>query len=311
VLHAFARNEGDAWEFTLDQVTEFFERAATKAAPPPLSDQSTAGLTHLAEHPDRAAQQTIGTYIDHARLIGRRTAELHNVLAAESNDSAFAPEPYTGFYQRSLYQSMRNLSGRVLQSLERRVSSLEGEAQHDARVVTELEPAILERFRSLVQEPIPATRIRCHGDYHLGQLLYTGKDFVVTDFEGEPLHPLSERRMKRTPLRDVAGMLRSFHYAAHAPIVVGTEAQNIRTEDRDRLRAWAQFWYSHVSAAFLGEYFAVIQPGLLPGEPEHRRILLDSYLLEKAIYEISYELNNRPEWLTVPLRGVLSLLEGS
>jgi maltose alpha-D-glucosyltransferase/alpha-amylase len=116
--------------------------------------------------------------------------------------------------------------------------------------------------------------------------------------------------MKRTPLRDVAGMLRSFHYAAHAPTVVDKAGQTVREEDHDVLRSWARFWYAHVSAAFLQEYLVTIDPKLLPSEPEQQRILLDCYLLEKAIYEVGYELNNRPEWLGVPLRGVLNLMEG-
>jgi maltose alpha-D-glucosyltransferase/alpha-amylase len=168
---------------------------------------------------------------------------------------------------------------------------------------------ILRRLRSLISQPLSSIRIRCHGDYHLGQLLYTGRDFVVTDFEGEPLHPLSERRMKRTPLRDVAGMLRSFQYAAHAPLVVSRERKAIRAEDLDLLGSWAQFWYVHVSSAFLDGYLRTIQPALVPEKEEHQRIILDAYLLEKAMYEIGYEMNNRPDWLIVPLRGVLQLLE--
>ena len=310
VLHAFARNEGDAWQYTLDQVNEFFERAAASAHNSPAADTTTTGLLQMAAQPDARARQTIGSYIEDARLIGQRTAAMHNVLGSAADDPDFAPEAYTGFYQRSLYQSMRNLAGRVLQLLQRRAQSLEGEARDEAVAVAAMEPEILERFRSIVSRPIQAMRIRCHGDYHLGQLLYTGNDFVVTDFEGEPLHPLSERRMKRTPLRDVAGMLRSFHYAAHAPTVVDKAGQTVREEDHDVLRSWARFWYAHVSAAFLQEYLATIDPKLLPSEPEQQRILLDCYLLEKAIYEVGYELNNRPEWLVVPLRGVLNLMEG-
>ena len=172
------------------------------------------------------------------------------------------------------------------------------------------EVPVLARFREMLAEPMNAVRIRCHGDYHLGQLLYTGRDFVVTDFEGEPLHPLNERRMKRTPLRDVAGMLRSFDYAAHAPLVVAGSGPAVRPEDQSVLNAWARFWYAHVGAAFLEKYFQTISAQLMPEKPEHARTILDCYLLEKAIYEIGYELNNRPEWAIVPLRGVLNLLDG-
>jgi maltose alpha-D-glucosyltransferase / alpha-amylase len=309
VLHAFARNEGDAWQYTRDHVSEFFERASTFARPATAVDTSTSGLLRLAEQPDAEARQLIGTYIEDAVLIGRRTAELHNVLGSAADDPAFAPEPFSGFYQRSLYQTMRNLSGRVLQLLERQAGTLQGESQDAARAVLESSDHVLQRLRAIISQPLNGLRIRCHGDYHLGQLLYTGKDFVVTDFEGEPLHPLSERRMKRTPLRDVAGMLRSFHYAAQAPLVISRERQALREEDLELLQSWSRFWYANVAAAFLEGHLQAVDPRLLPVESEQRRIILDCYLIEKAIYEIGYELNNRSEWLIVPLRGLLDLVE--
>jgi maltose alpha-D-glucosyltransferase/alpha-amylase len=311
VLHAFQRNEGDAWEFTVDTVTEFFERAAAAAQSAPAIRTDTSTLLALAETPDFMARGLIGTYIESAELIGKRTAELHNALGSATNEPDFNPEPFTPHYQRSVYQTMRNLAGRTLQMLEKNLHKLSVEARSDSRRVVQLQDALLARFRSILAEPISALRIRCHGDYHLGQLLYTGKDFVVTDFEGEPLHPLNERRMKRTPLRDVAGMLRSFDYAAHAPLVVSGSAQPIRAEDQAVLQAWARFWYAQVSAAFLESYFRIIDPKLTPAKPEHTRVILDCYLLEKAIYEIGYELNNRPEWVLVPLRGVLDLLDAA
>jgi maltose alpha-D-glucosyltransferase/alpha-amylase len=309
VLHAYARNEGDAWEYTLDHVSEFFERAAAAAEPAPHAPQTTADLLQSARQPDANARERIGTYIGDAILIGQRTAELHNTLGHAEDDPNFRPEPFTGFYQRSMYQNMRNQAGRILQLLEKKAASLEGPVRVAADRVHELTEPILERMRRLISEPISAVRIRCHGDYHLGQLLFTGKDFVVTDFEGEPLHPLSERRMKRTPLRDVSGMLRSFHYAAHAPLVVEGSKRTVRDEDITMLRGWARYWYAHVSAAFLEGYFRHIDSRLLPVDERHREIILDSFLLEKAIYEMGYELNNRPEWLAVPLQGVLDLLE--
>src|SRR5262249_15305377 len=150
---------------------------------------------------DPAARSLVGTYIDSAALIGKRTAELHNTLGSSAENPDFAPESFTPHYQRSMYQSMRNLAGRTLQVLERNLRTLSDDARESATRVVVSQDAMLARSRNLLGEPINALRIRCHGDYHLGQLLYTGKDFVVTDFEGEPLHPLNERRMKRSPLR--------------------------------------------------------------------------------------------------------------
>jgi maltose alpha-D-glucosyltransferase/alpha-amylase len=156
---------------------------------------------------------------------------------------------------------------------------------------------------------ISAARIRCHGDYHLGQVLYTGKDFVIIDFEGEPARPLSERRIKRSPLRDVAGMIRSFHYAAHSALLHQSSLA-LKPENLLALERWAQFWYVWVSSSFLRCYLkGVEQTELIPDDPEQLKILLDVYLLEKAIYEIGYELNNRPHWLKVTLQGILQLLK--
>jgi maltose alpha-D-glucosyltransferase / alpha-amylase len=224
---------------------------------------------------------------------------LHNVLASDTEDSDFAPEEFTIFYQRSLYQSMRNLTGRVFQSLRKH-------GDYDA--IVGLQEEVLTRFKKLIEGKIGSIRIRTHGDFHLGQLLFTGKDFVITDFEGEPLHPLSERRLKRSPLRDVAGMVRSFQYAAYSPLIKDASGIVVRKEDREQLEGWAEAWYSWVSSAFLSGYLSAAQPALLPTSERELEKLLDAYLLEKAIYEVGYELNNRPDWLQIPTRGLLQLL---
>ena len=153
-------------------------------------------------------------------------------------------------------------------------------------------------------------RIRCHGDYHLGQVLYTGKDFVIIDFEGEPIRPISERQIKRSPLRDVAGMLRSFHYAAYARLFEQQEAGLIRSDDFSHLESWGEFWHTWVSVLFLKAYLEVAAQGdFLPQTLEELQVLIDIYLLEKAIYEVGYELNNRPEWIRIPVQGILRQLK--
>ena len=310
VLHAFTPNEGDAWEYTIDTLSSFYERAATREDPPVREATSTRMLLrHARTELPAVARELVGSYLEDARLIGVRTAELHNVLASEPDNPAFTPEPFTIFYQRSLYQSMRNLTGRIFQSLESRMSALPGKARPDAQEILGMQDNVLQRFRRLIETKLDTVRIRCHGDYHLGQVLYTGKDFVTTDFEGEPLHPLSERRVKRSPLRDVAGMIRSFHYAAYAPLIKSEEGVVFRAVDKSMLERWAQAWYSWVSASFLAGYFTTVNPLLIPEGSEQLEILLDAYLLEKAIYELGYELNNRPDWLAIPVHGLLDLLE--
>jgi maltose alpha-D-glucosyltransferase/alpha-amylase len=154
-------------------------------------------------------------------------------------------------------------------------------------------------------------RTRLHGDYHLGQVLWTGRDFVITDFEGEPARPLWARRMKRSPLRDVAGMVRSFHYAArHALAVLPAGAAG--EDDASALEGWADLWYRRVSTAFLGSYLERAgEAAFLPRTRDELERLLKAYLLEKAIYELGYELNNRPGWVTLALQGINHALEAA
>jgi maltose alpha-D-glucosyltransferase/alpha-amylase len=232
-------------------------------------------------------------------------------LSDEAAEPNFVPEDFSELYQRSLYQSMRNLSGRVLQVLRTRVDGMEGEVRGCAEEVLALDAAILRRFRGLVDHKVNGARIRHHGDFHLGQVLYTGNDFYITDFEGEPIRPLSERRLKRSPLRDVAGMLRSFHYAAYAALYEQEERSHVRTIDRAAMEWWARGWYAYVGGAFLNGYLGVMGDApILPHDAEELARLLDVYMLEKAIYELGYELGNRPAWAAIPLRGLLQLLDG-
>ena len=165
------------------------------------------------------------------------------------------------------------------------------------------------RFQDLTGRRITGMRVRCHGDYHLGQVLYTGSDFVIIDFEGEPARRLGERRIKRSPLRDVAGMIRSFHYAAFAALR-GQASTILRPEDLPVLEEWARFWYHWISATFLKSYLEFMADiPILPQSREGVKVILDAYLLDKAMYEVNYELNNRPDWVGLPLQGILQMLE--
>jgi maltose alpha-D-glucosyltransferase/alpha-amylase len=253
------------------------------------------------------ARELIGSYLESARLLGQRTAELHKALASSADDPEFAPEPFSTLYQRSIYQSMQSQIAQVFQLLRPQLKQLPESAREDAQKVLDMETEVRRRYRSILQRRINTLRIRVHGDYHLGQVLYTGRDFIIIDFEGEPARPLSERRIKRSPLRDVAGMLRSFHYVSFAALF--GQVPGVRSEDFSLLEPWAQFWYTWVSVAFLKAYLtAAKEEPFLPRDPTELQVLLDAYLLEKAVYELGYELNNRPEWVKVPLQGVMQLL---
>ena len=303
----FVDNEGDAWSFTLDRLAAFLD-AQAGSEPPAVVATTAALLGRAAAGPAPEALERIGGYLSDAALLGKRTAEMHAALASAPDDPAFAPEPFTLFYQRSLYQSMRNLVGQTWLALNRGLHALPESLQPQVALLIADEEALLRRFRAIVGHRMPTMRIRTHGDYHLGQVLYTGNDFVITDFEGEPARPLSERRLKRSALRDVAGMVRSFHYAAYAHFFQRAAGAG-RHALEPALTGWADFWYFHAAAAFLEGYLGAARGAVyLPADPGAVELLLDAYLLEKAVYEVGYELNNRPTWLGIPLRGVLHLL---
>ncbi len=308
ILQGFVPNEGDAWQYTLDSLERYFDGALSHPTvqAPPIPRKH---LMSLLQEPPSLAKETIGPYLASAQLLGQRTAELHIALASGLEKSDFAPEPYTLTYQTSLYQSFRGYAIRTMELLRGRLRYLPEDVQKDARAVLEAEKAIIGRYDLVRREKIAASRIRCHGDYHLGQVLFTGKDFVIIDFEGEPARSLSERRLKRSPLRDVAGMIRSFHYAARTAlnkqILLLPQPENALP----RLNQWAQYWYIWVSVNFLNAYFDIMKhTGLLPEDPGQLKILLDGFLYDKALYEVGYELNNRPDWVKVPLQSILQML---
>ncbi|CAN5825642.1 maltose alpha-D-glucosyltransferase [soil metagenome] len=311
LVQDYMENQGDAWSHTVDQVGGFVDQVVTvpdteaaMAAPP----RPRHPLDLLGSEPPEPLREMVGLSLPAAELLGRRTGEMHRALASPTDDRAFTPEPMTTLYQRSLYQAMRSSVRENFALLRRRRHSLPDGTLELADEVLDSEPGLLERLKKVSSEQIQAARIRIHGDYHLGQVLFTGNDFVIIDFEGEPLRPLSERRIKRSPLRDVAAMIRSYHYAARAGLdhrveegVVARDLQAIAA-----LEPWVDGWFRWTAASFLSGYLDAVEgAGVIPAEEDQTRILLDAYLLEKAVYELGYELNNRPDWVATPLAGIM------
>jgi maltose alpha-D-glucosyltransferase/alpha-amylase len=307
ILQGFAENSGSGWTYTVDAIGRFFDGIISDpAAAVRLADATPSeSLLAIAGKPlPDIARETIGLYLADAEILGRRTAQMHIALASRADIPAFAPEPITPHYQRSIYQHIRSQAVRTFQLLRRR-----GKGNTTADELLAREEDVQQRIRRILDGRITGLRIRTHGDYHLGQVLHTGNDFLIIDFEGEPSRPLSERRIKRSALRDVAGMLRSFHYAPFAVLFGQSQHTVIRTEDAAAVESGAKFWYRWVSGAFLRAYLAESRGAAhLPQTPEELQVLLDAHLLEKALYEIVYEMNNRPDWVRIPLRGVLELL---
>ena len=312
VLHGFVPNEGDAWGYTLDMLGRYFEREVAESATRASSDPAEGSVLDLSgtDTPPEARER-IGVYLEFARLLGRRTGELHAALATAGDDRDFAPEPFTPFYQRALYQSLRNSAAHTLGLLRTASARMDEPARKRAETLLAREPALYQKLRSFTDRRVAAQRTRVHGDLHLGQVLNTGRDVVFIDFEGEPARPLSDRRRKRSPLRDVAGMLRSFEYAAYTALDRTVREGVVGHAEQSDLEARAQYWVRWTSAAFLRAWLSAVEgTGVVPRKAEDLRSLLEVFLLDKAIYELGYELGNRPSWAWLPLEGIVRLLEG-
>jgi maltose alpha-D-glucosyltransferase/alpha-amylase len=307
ILQGLVANQGDAWRYTLDSLGRYFEEILSRQLVPQDAATPEKPLAELAaQETPRLVQDLMGAYLSSALLLGQRTGELHSSLASDVKDPAFAPEPFTALYRRSLYQSLRTLVDQSLSLLEQRLQNLPEVIRPEAERILKLEGAIFERLRQIVDKKMTGMRIRCHGDFHLGQVLFTGKDFVIIDFEGEPARPITERRLKRSPLRDVAGMLRSFNYAALSKL----KNNSMRPEDAVQLKPWVRFWNLWVSVNYLKGYFgATANSSFIPKSQEELNLMLSAYTLEKAVYELGYELNNRPSWVDIPIAGILEIMK--
>jgi maltose alpha-D-glucosyltransferase/alpha-amylase len=309
VLHEFTANTVNSWQFVLDALGRFYEQAMTQsdlelpaamAVPRPSLWQLASGDALPA------VKQLLGANLEWAALLGKRTGELHRALAGDGADAAFASEPFSQLYQRSLYQSWRRLTLRSLAQLRRRQIELSDEAREIARAVLEHEKPILEAFRAIVGKKLLASRIRCHGNFCLEHVLYAGKDFLIVDFEGDTSRPLSARRLKRSPLEDVAGMVHSFQSAASHALRHWPHAKAIPEARGDAL---ADFWYLWTSSAFLRAYAAsVADTNLLPRELEQLEMLLHIHLLERALRELEFELTDDGQWIVLPLRRIMQLV---
>jgi len=287
VVQAAVTHQGSGWQFTIDELRRFFERAAARPSMPPAAPDA---LDHW--------------YMMSATTLGRRTAELHQTLAS-SNAPAFAPESCTRTTLNALADRMSRHAELSLSFLEHRRSSLNEAARPQADAILSARERVRSRFDSIRSLDRAGMLIRVHGDYHLGQVLRTEADFVVLDFEGEPARSMAERRAKQSPMKDVAGMVRSYSYAASAALFAFTT----HAPDLDAaLQVWADAWQRWAADAFLRGYLSTARDSRFVPRGDAWRTLLCAFTLDKALYELEYELNNRPDWLRIPLRGILKLL---
>ena len=313
VLHEVVPNEGDAWSYTRDELGRLYEHALASEATPtdPAWDAQAAPIVLAEREVPLIAHETSEGALRAAELLGQRIAQLHLALADHSPNPAFVPEATTSLYLRASYQSMRNLERRTFGLIRQRLSMLSEVDQACAEELLERQNEITARLRAIVDLREAGLRTRYHGDLHLGQVLHSGTDFVIIDFEGEPARSLADRRIKRSPIRDVAGMLRSYDYARHVAIRDAIE-RGLVEDSGDAyqwLETWGQCWYSWVAASFVRSYLATSAGAPhMPASAEDTAALLEIFMLEKAIYELGYEMGSRPDWAGIPLRGTLAIL---
>jgi maltose alpha-D-glucosyltransferase / alpha-amylase len=313
VAKGFVPYAKNTWKFTLDAVSRYYDRVFASAAQGRSPEAPPAlGPIKLLQHGSPAeSADHIGTYLESARLLGVRTAELHLALAS-GNSGDFSMEPMTPHYLRGVFQYMRSLLVRNLRLLRKQIKSLPTDLAPVAQRVTELEPVILRYYRQLVDQRFEAGRIRIHGDLHLGQILWTGRDFVFLDFEGDASVPISERRIKRSPLRDVARMVRSFHHAAYAGFHQQVDLGVIARENLPKFEPWVRHWNRAVSIAYLQAYCGEFHGlGILPVEEDKLRMMMMAYLLNQVVDELGWELRRHSDNVRAPLQAIIHLTDES
>jgi len=300
LLQGFVTNQGDGWTYTLDYLDRYLEdRLVTTSWS--LEDEDR----DVADREELRAEDTFFSNL--MRTLGLRTGELHAALATDTEDPAFSPEPATPEEVAGWAEGILEELRRTFDTLRRRKNRLPEEVQGDVERLLEARKELSARIRAISKEPFGAVKTRHHGDYHLGQVLVASNDFQIIDFEGEPARPLEERRRKHSPLRDVAGMLRSFNYAANSALM------NVSAERLDHLETaahWVGLWERQARKAFLEGYVEGARGSAsYPEDEEKAGALIELFTLEKALYEIRYELDNRPDWIGIPVRGIVGLVE--
>jgi maltose alpha-D-glucosyltransferase/alpha-amylase len=301
--------ETSAWACALDSLKEFWNRLAEledqPESPPRLDSLDHAAVTQHGQETERLLNDLMGDFRLDVVQLGRRTAELHTALSSCHDDPAFAPQPLT---QESIHQLVNQIRHEIQSTCEllEKSDRSTGSFANLPQKITQRANTLLDAMSSFDPVQANVVNIRCHGDYHLGQVLRTESDFVILDFEGEPDRPFDERRQKRCALKDVAGMIRSLHYASCAAKVgmLPGPAPTISNPGE-----WQKFWFDCASAGFLAGYTLHADgKSLFPKDRVQRQQLLDLFLIEKVLYEIRYETNNRPDWLPIPLSGLKAVL---
>ena len=308
VLQTYIACHGDAWGNTLTSLAQFVEYLLSHKHELPKLPAIMPTLFGVVDGgiPEQFHELVRGLHLEMALLLGKRTAEMHRALASGSSEKSWSMEEFSTLYQRSLFQSMRALVRRNFRALAKAVPGLPADVQLRAVRILEAEKEMVSCLEKITGHRIAAMKCRIHGDFHLGQALFTGKDFVFIDFEGEPAHSLSERRLKRSPLRDVASMIHSIHYAAMTTLA---NHSAVHPDDAALLEPWLEAWYVYVSGSYLKAYLHTMKNSpLIPADRKDLEIMLRCNLIYRVVHELGHELDRRSDQTGLHLRGIEMML---
>jgi trehalose synthase-fused probable maltokinase len=307
LMQELVPNEGDAWKYMLEEVDRIFENLSTKKISiSKLPEIDLFKRLKLNDVPHEIIDWAGLSVFLKIKTLATRTAEMHIALGSDIHETAFTPLTYNGDYSVWLKNRLTYQFQNRLNILENNLHKLDGLALELANQFLDNKKEIRKVFLDFDWTQMKSERIRIHGDYHLGQVLVNGDDFCILDFEGEPESTIRDRKVKQPPLKDVAGMFRSFHYAIYATIFNSNDKYPFEQEE---LFHAGEILYKYFVGVFLNTYTEVAQSGNLNiGYLKEIDFLLKYCLLEKAIYELGYELNSRPRWSVIPLRGIASIM---
>jgi len=308
LLQKTVQSHGEGWRYMNERLSNYFERILT------LDPEQRSAYPIQGDIFDPVAYEAIpddykdllgGPIIEAIRLMGVRTGEMHKALA-DGESSDFTPEGFSLHYQRSLYSGLQSLVRETYQNQAQNLKELPDEVREEALEILSRKSDVLTLLKRIYQKKLDVVKTRIHGDYNHEKVLFTGKDLAICNFGGDPTRSFSERRLKRSPLRDVASMINSFNYAAYTGLLLNNQ---IRKEDIPKLTPFAQMWIQYVSGLFMKSYLETVKgSAFIPEDKQDLSILLQTFLLEKAIFDLNHELNERPDWVMVPIRIIKSIL---
>jgi maltose alpha-D-glucosyltransferase/alpha-amylase len=306
-MNEMVENDGDAWGYMLKELHKVFSNLSTKnISINKLPDTNLFSRLQIQDVPAQLIDWVGLSLLLKIQNLAKRTAEMHIALGSEFEETAFEPTRFNDDYtvwlkNRLLYQFQNRLN-----TIENNIQKLDGLALNLANEFLEKKNSIRKRFVNFDWTKLKGERIRVHGDYHLGQILVENDDFYIIDFEGEPESTIRDRKVKQPPLKDVAGLFRSFHYAIYATIFNNNDSY---TQSQEDLFEAGELLYKYLIGVFMGVYVEEIKSANLNiGYRQERIFILEYSMLEKAVYELGYELNSRPRWAVIPLKGISNII---